>query len=145
MEKTNFHKQKLYALIIAGAALIALMLPWISVSVLGMSQSSNGFRGWGILSLIGIAGVAIFTLLENKAEAYSEAYKKYTGYSFMAIGLGALLFLIRKNQAMGEMEEMAGFVSVNTGFGLWLCLAAGIAGIALMFGLIKVEARVENK
>jgi hypothetical protein len=135
MDQMNFHKQKLFALIVAGIALISLMLPWISINFLGASQSVNGFRRWGILSLIGIIGVGGLTFMGNKAEDYTAEFRKYVMAAFGAIALGALLFLLRKNSVMGG--GIFGDI-VKTGFGLWLCLLAGLAGLALTYGLIKV-------
>jgi hypothetical protein len=134
MEQANFHKLKLYALVVAGVAFVSLLLPWISVSFLGMSESRNGFRDVGILSVVGVAGVVILTLMGNKSEAYTEDFKKFTMLSFAAIALGAIIFLMRKNSAGGF-----GIVEVKTGIGLWLCLLAGLGGVALLYGLIKIE------
>ena len=134
MEQMNFHKQKLYSLIAAGIALVALLLPWISVSFLGASQSWNGLRGWGILSLVGIGGVTALSFVGNKAEDYTEEYKKYVMISFGAIAFGAILFLLRKNSIVGGFDSL-----VQTGIGRWLCLVAGLAGLAFNYGLIKIE------
>jgi hypothetical protein len=134
MEQMNFHKQKLYSLIIAGVALVALLLPWISIEFLGASQSWNGLRRWGILSLVGIGGVVALTFTGNKSEDYNAEYKKYVMISFGAVAAGALLFFLRKSSFTGGISELA-----KTGIGLWLCLIAALAGIALNYGLIKIE------
>ena len=133
MEQMNFHKQKLYSLIAAGVALIAMLLPWISVSFLGASQSWNGFRGWGLLSLIGIIGVAGLSFMGNKAETYTAEFKNYVMIAFAAIAVGALLFFLRKNSVVGGIDNL-----VDTGIGLWICLIAGLGGLAFNYGLIKI-------
>jgi hypothetical protein len=130
MDQMNFHKQKLYALIAAGIALVALILPWISF----FGYSANGFRSWGLLSLAGVAGVGLLSFMGDKAADYTAEYKKYVMIAFAAIAAGALLFLLRKNSYGGGI-----FSGVKTGFGLWLCLLAGLAGLALTYGLIKIE------
>jgi len=140
MEQMNFHKQKLYALIAAAVALISLLLPWISVNFLGASQSWNGFRGWGILSFIGVAGVAVLSLMGNKAEDYSAEYKKYVMIAFGAIALGAVLFFIRKNSVAGGIYNDV----IKTGIGLWICFLAGLGGLALSYGLIKIENKQDS-
>lgn len=134
MEQMNFHKQKLYSLIAVGVALVSLMLPWISISFLGASQSLNGLRNWGVLSLVGIGGVVALSFVGNKAEEYTAEYKKYVMICFGAIAVGALLFFLRKNSIVGGFDNL-----VSTGPGLWLCLVAGLAGLALNYGLIRVE------
>jgi hypothetical protein len=134
MEQMNFHKQKLYALIAAGIAFVALLLPWISVYQI---QSFNGIRGWGILSLLGVIAVVGLTLMEkDKTALYTAENKKYAMIAFGAIALGALLFFLRKNAVVGGamFNDL-----VKTGIGLWICLAAGLAGVALLYGLIKIE------
>jgi hypothetical protein len=137
MEQMNFHKKKLYALIIAGVALVALLLPWLTVDLLGASQSWNGLRKWGILSLFGVLGVGLLAFPGNKAEDYTSDFKKYTMIAFGAIALGALLFYLRKNATSGGL-----FAEVfKTGIGLWICLAAGVAGLLLIYGLIKVPEK----
>jgi hypothetical protein len=133
MDQLNFHKQKLYALIAAGIAFVALLLPWLNV--FGLS-TVNGLRGWGILSLLGVIGVVALTFMEkNRSTEYGPENKKYAMIAFGAIALGALLFFLRKNTLGGGMFNY----SVKTGIGLWICLAAGLAGLALLYGLIKIE------
>jgi hypothetical protein len=138
MEQMNFHKQKLYSLIAAGVALVALLLPWISISFLGTSQSWNGLRNWGILALIGVAGVIALSFMGKKEEDYTPEYKKYSMICFGAVAAGALLFFLRKNSVAGGFGNL-----VKTGIGLWLCLVAGLAGLALSYGLIKIESKSE--
>ena len=137
MEQMNFHKKKLYALIIAVIALIALLLPWLTLDLLGASQSWNGLRKWGVLSLFGVLGVGLLTFLGNKAEDYTSDFKNYTMIAFGAVALGAILFYWRKNATSGGL-----FGEVfKTGIGLWICLAAGIAGLLLIYGLIKIREK----
>ena len=133
MEQMNFHKQKLYSLIVAGIALIAMILPWVSFSfgVFG-GGSANGFRSWGFLSLLGIAGVAVACLMGDKTKEFDEMYKKVVMGSFGAIAGGALIFFLRISSFGG------GFGGVGSGFGLWLCLLAGLAGLGWILGLIKL-------
>lgn len=126
MEQVSLHKQKLYSLIIAGIAFIALILPWVTFGFVG--ASANGFRGWGLLSLAGVAGVAIACLAGNKTIPFDETFKKIALGSFAAIALGAIIFFIR-------ISSVGLF---STGFGLWLCLIAGILGILWVSGMIKL-------
>lgn len=139
MEQMNFHKQKLYSLIAAGVALVALLLPWVSIDFLGASQSWNGLRKWGILSLIGIAGVVALSFMGKKEEDYTAEYKKYIMIAFGAVAAGAILFFLRKNSLVGGVDNL-----LKTGIGLWLCLVAGLAGLAFNYGLIKIESKSET-
>jgi hypothetical protein len=136
MSQLNFHKQKLYALIAAAIALISLLLPWVNINFLGYTTSANGIRGWGILSLIGVIGVAGLTFMTEKMMEYTQPFKNYVTICFGAIALGAVLFLLRKNSMAGGIY---GTDIVHTGIGLWICLVAGLGGLAITYGLIKVR------
>jgi len=133
MEQMNFHKQKLYSLIVAVVAFISLILPWITISYGFGSGSVNGFRSWGILSLLGIAGIAVACFMGDKTKPFDDNSKKIAMASFGAVALGALVFFLRLN------SYGVGFGGVSAGFGLWICLLAGLVGIAWVAGLIKLE------
>ena len=142
MENVNLHKQKLYALIVAGVALISLILPWMTVSYdfggfggAGGSRSANGFRGWGYLSLIGVIVVVIASLLGDKTKGYEAMHKNLALAGFALVVVGAVIFFIR----IGSVGN-AGFMGVKTGpgFGLWIAIIAGLAGLGWVSGLIKM-------
>jgi hypothetical protein len=138
MEQMNFHKQKLYALISAAVALVGLLLPWLSFFM----GSVNGMRGWGVLSLLGVIAIVLLTIMGNKPEDYTAEFKKYVMISFGAIALGALLFLLRKSSFSGGMY---GSDFIKTGIGLWITLLAGLAGFALIYGLINIQGKPGTK
>ena len=127
---SNLHKQKLYSLVIAGLALITLFLPWITVGFLG---SLNGFRGWGIFSLLGILGVAVTAFAGNKTMAYDDTMRKVAAGAFGAIALGALIFALTKSSSYGPFA--------GTGVGTWICLVVGLMGLILTLGLIKIPEK----
>ena len=133
MEQLNFHKQKLYSLVIAGIALISLILPWQTVSFGGFGAASvNGFHGWGLLTLIGVIAVAVISWMGNKTAPYDENQKKIVMGGFGAIAVGALLALVTMPQF------------VKGGIGLWIGLIAGAAGLALLLGFIKIPEKPNN-
>ena len=63
--------------------------------------------------------------------------------AFAAIAVGALLFMLRKNSVAGGGELFGDIV--KTGIGLWICLVAGLAGVALLYGFIKIENKMPAK
>lgn len=126
MEQMNFHKQKLYALILAVIAFISLFLPWISM---GMFGSANGFRGWGLLSFLGVIGVVGSCFLGDKSAPFDDTFKKVALGSFAATSVGALIFYFNLG---------SGFIRLDSGFGLWLCLVLGILGILWVIGIVKL-------
>src|SRR5258705_13080928 len=93
----TMHKQRLYSLIIAVVALITMICPWATVQVLFASGSINGFNGWGWLSFLGIAAVAVSAFLGNKEQTHDPMSKNIVMAGFGGIALGALLFLVTKN------------------------------------------------
>lgn len=145
MENLGFHKSKLYSLILAGVALISLLLPWISVSAGGFGGASkNGFGGWGLVVLLGIGAVAAACFMGNKALSFDEMGKKLVLGGFGAIVGGAVIYLIRIF-TMGGGGTYGGLVKVSPGLGLFLGLVAGAIGLLLALGKIKVPKSIDDK
>jgi hypothetical protein len=90
-----------------------------------------------------VIAVVILSMLGTKTEDYTADFKKYTMIAFGAIALGALLFFVRKTSVVGG--SIFGDDLVKTGIGLWICLIAGLGGVALILGLIKPGNKVVTK
>jgi hypothetical protein len=143
MENLGFHKSKLYSLILAGVALISLLLPYVTVSMGGYGgASANGFKGWGLLVLVGVGVVAASCFMGNKALAYDDMGKKLVLGGFGAIAGGAAIYLIRI-LTMGGGKYSG--LKVSPGFGLFIGLAAGVIGLLLAMGKIKVPKSIDDK
>jgi len=144
MENLGFHKQKLYSLILAGLALISLLLPWITVSAGGFGGASkNGFGGWGLLALIGVGVVAAACFMGDKSKTFDEMGKKLALGGFGAIAGGGLIYLIRILTYGGG--KYGGIVKTSPGFGLFIGLAAGVIGLLLLLGMVKVPKSIDDK
>lgn len=131
MEQMNFHKQKLYALIAAGAALVALLLPWAKVSYGGFGGGSdNGLRGEGLISLLGIIAVAVAAFMGDKTKMFEGNFKNIALGGFGAIILGAVIAFINVG------SKGAGIV--KPGFGIYLAILIGVAGLLFLLGVIKI-------
>ena len=134
MEQMNFGKQKLYSLIVAGIALVAIILPWVTISFGGFGGGSvNGFHSWGLLSVLGVGAVVASCFMGDKSKEFDANTKKIAMAGFGGIALGALLFFLRISSFGGGVSS-----AVHAGIGLWICLIAGAAGLAWIFGLIKL-------
>jgi hypothetical protein len=143
MENLGFHKSKLYSLILAGVALISMLLPWISVSAGGFGGGSkNGFGGWGLLALLGIAAVAASCFMGDKSKGYDDMGKKIALGGFGAIAAGAVIYLIRVLTMGGGY---GGMIKVSPGLGLFLGLAAGAIGLLLLLGIVKMPKSIDDK
>ena len=148
MEKLGFHKSKLYSLILAGVALISMILPWFSVKAaggfgMGYGVSKNGFGSWGLAVLAGIALVAASCFMGDKSKPYDDMGKKLALGGFGAIAGGALIYLIRILTFGGG--KYGGIVKYSPAIGLFLGLAAGAFGLLLLLGIVKVPSSIDNK
>ena len=131
MENLNFHKQKLYSLIIAGVGAISCLLPWWKISF-GESfggYSINGLHGLGWLSFLGFiaAGVVTF-VMGDKTKIYEGQEKTIVMACFGGAGGIALIQFLRQTS----------FAS----FGIFLAIIAGAAGVLWIMEIIKLP---ENK
>jgi hypothetical protein len=122
MEQMNFHKQKLYALIIAGVGVISCLLPWYKIDFGFISNSVNGMHGVGIIAFLGFLGAGIVTFIGgDKARPFEGQFKLIAAACFAGAGLFALIQFISETRF--------------TSFGLWLAIIAGIAGAAVVYVL----------
>jgi hypothetical protein len=144
----NLHRQRLVALGIALVALISMLLNWSSpkAGITGI-ESQNGFASWGFMSLAGILGVAAISFIGDKSQPYSGQFKQIVIAGFGLIALGAVIFMIRIftgssefNTLFGDRQSFKLSDLVKPGFGLFLCIAAGLGGLVLISGIIKIPA-----
>jgi hypothetical protein len=137
------HQKRLFAMIEAAIAFIALLLPWTTYKVQlgffgggGSIPSNNGFRSWGFLVLLGILGVFVCSIMGDRTKNYENNLKLGAMGSFGAIVLGAIIYLIRVN-SYGQLQDNFGNpVSANGGVGLWIAMLAGIIGILWVGGVL---------
>jgi hypothetical protein len=131
MENLNLHKQKLYALIVAGVGLISVFLPWWHFSFGGFgSYSVNGMRDLGIITFLGFLGAGgVIFAMGDKTKPFDGQPKLIAAACFAGAGLFALIQFLR--------------VSSNTSIGLYLSILAGAAGAVLVW-VIKPE-QLEGK
>ena len=130
----NLHQQKLYALIIGGVGLLGMILPWASTPGFGGfgGSSVNGFQGWGILSLFGIIGVLVSSLIGDKTKVYDQNMQYVVIGGFAALTLGAFIYFM-------QISGNKGMMGLKSGIGLWFCILPGIIGILWVTGILKVS------
>ncbi len=146
MEQMKFHKQKLYSLILAGVAIISMLLPWFSVKAsggYGFGVSKNGFGSWGLLALIGAGVVVAACFMGDKSKVFDDMGKKLALGGFGAIAGGAIIYLIRILSVGGG--KYGGMVKASPGIGLFLGLVAGALGLLILLGMIKPPKALDDK
>ena len=116
------HKQKQYALIIAGIGVIAMFLPWYKIPFGFVSGSVNGLHDVGIIAFLGFlaAGVLVF-LSGDKTKPFEGQFKLIAAGCFAGAALFTLIQFLNQTHF--------------TSFGMWLSLLAGIAGAVLVYVL----------
>src|SRR6266536_3200206 len=55
MNFQTMSRQRKFIMIAAAAGIISVFLPWVTVSIFGESQSTNGFRSYGIVVFLAFA------------------------------------------------------------------------------------------
>lgn len=140
MENLNFHKSKLYSLILAGVGLLALFLPWFTLGGFG---NKNGLGSWGLLFLLGLGLVAAACFMGNKSLVFDEMGRKLVLGGFGAMTAGAAIYLIRILTMGGG--QYGGYIKLSPGIGLFLGLAVGVIGLLLALGKISVPKSIDDK
>jgi hypothetical protein len=147
MQSTGLHQRKLYAIIEAAIAFLALLLPWTRYKMGGFNMfyggggggsidPDNGFRSWGWLVVIGVLGVIVTSLLGDKTKEYDKNMKLGAMGSFALIALGAIIYFTRLS-SVGTLQTREGIpVTVASGMGIWSALVAGLIGLAWVSGVL---------
>jgi peptidoglycan/LPS O-acetylase OafA/YrhL len=122
MNFQTMSKQRKFVLISAAVGFISMFLPWISVSVLGFSQSVNGMHDKGILVFICFIICGGLAYLGDQTRNLD---KNMWGVTLLA-GAVALLFIIWfYSQASGNGMGVS-FI----GFGVYIAALASIGILA---------------
>ncbi len=124
------NKQRKFILISAAIGVISIFLPWVTISVMGMGSSVNGFHGVGIVVFLSFAGAIIIALMGDQ----TKSLDKTMWLAALAAGVIAFLFTLiaaASNDASGGM----GLVDASLGIGIWLAFISsiGISASAWMF------------
>jgi hypothetical protein len=135
MNFQTLNRQRKFILLAALAGLIAMFLPWVTVSadtdltdsIFGkqaMSLSENGMHGSGIIVFLSYLFAIALALLSEQ----TRTFEKTSWLCAMAAGAVALLFtiILLANTPTGSM----GFAKTSPGYGAWISLLASAAVLA---------------
>lgn len=127
MNFQTMSKQRKFVLISAAVGFISMFLPWISVSMMGYSQSVNGMHDKGILVFLCFVASGVIAYLGDQTKNLDKTMWAVT----LLAGAIALLFTIWfYSQASGSILG-----SSFIGFGVYIAAIAsiGILASAYMF------------
>lgn len=120
MDFQTMNKQRKFLLIVSGVGIIAMFLPWIRVSILGIvAGSSNGMHGSGIVVFLCFLACGIISFMGDQAKALEKTMWMIT---LLLAGIAALIMIIHFFRVMDAMS----FLSI----GFYLAL---ICSLALLF------------
>jgi uncharacterized membrane protein len=117
MNFQTMSKQRKFILIAAAVGIIAMFLPWIQISFMGITAGSiNGMHGGGILVFLCFAACGAITLVGDQTRPLD---KTMWMVSLIASGLAALIMVINFLRALDAIS----FFSV----GFYLAIVASLA------------------
>ncbi|CAF0787581.1 unnamed protein product [Rotaria sordida] len=131
-------KQRKFVAIAAIVGVIAMFLPWASVSAMGYSNSVNGLHGVGYLAFLAFGGAIAVSMIGKQDENLDKRMW------IVALGCGAIAFLITLYALLDLPSGGGGFVSVNIGVGLYLALAAGAGVVACAWIFKKADDTLQS-
>lgn len=133
MNFQTLHKQRKFILVAAVVGIIAVFLPWKTISAgilgMGMSEGISGFRGAGIVAFLAFLGAGIVPLFGDQTKALDSSSWLIT---LLAGVIALICVLINVFTTMGSGM---GFVEMGVGIGCWVALVAslGVAAFSWMF------------
>lgn len=119
MNFQTMNQQRKYILIAAAVGVIAMFLPWVEVSLMGMSQTaSNGMHGKGVLIFICFLGCGLLAIMGDQLRALDNAMWVVV---LIAGALGLLLTLW-----VWSSVGSSAFGMVQPGFGIYIAALSAI-------------------
>ena len=130
------NRQRKFILLTAAIGIISVFLPWITISIFGVTESVNGFHGSGVLVFILFLTTGIITWMGNQ----DQPLEKNAWFVVLLCGAIALVSAIIKiTSSSGSIDGEIGLPGVGLGLGVWLAIASS-AGIILFAWLFKRPA-----
>ncbi len=125
MNFQTINKQRKFVLISAAIGFISMFLPWISVSILGYSQSVNGMHDKGILVFLCFVASGVIAYLGDQTKNLERSMWMVTLFA------GALALLIIIWFYTQAADSFMG--SSMIGFGLYIAAIAAIGILAASY------------
>jgi hypothetical protein len=120
MDFQTMNKQRIYLLIVSGIGVIAMFLPWIRISIMGIvAGSTNGMHDTGILVFLCFLGCGILAFLGDQAKPLDKTMWMITMLLSVIAAAIMVIWFFRMTDAMSFLS-----------FGFYLAL---ICSLALVF------------
>jgi amino acid transporter len=129
-------RQRKLIFIAAVAGIVAMFLPWITISAGGIFEgtgesgiSENGMHGTGVIVFLSFLGALALSLMGDQTKGLDK-----TNWQ-IALGVGAAALLFGIIVVAGSQTGSVGFVKSSIGLGAWIALlaAAGVLASAWVF------------
>ena len=125
------NKQRLSVLLAAGAGVVGTLMPWVTVSMFGISKSESGIGTGDGKIIIVLFGIACLVSLLGDWRFGVEGGARIGA---IVLGLvGAIIALMDINNFHEKVGGMGGLASI--GFGLYLIVIAGVLLPILAFAV----------
>src|SRR5664279_5727761 len=135
MNFQTMNKQRKFVLIAAAIGVISMFLPWISVSVLGYSQTVNGMHDKGILVFLCFAASGIIAYLGDQTKNLDKTMWAVT---LIAGAVALLMILWFYFDVTGNGSPFGGsFI----GFGLYI---SGLASLGILISAYAFRSPTDN-
>src|SRR5437868_4442300 len=125
MNFQTMSKQRKFVLIAAAVGVISMFLPWISISVLGFTQSENGMHDIGILAFLCFIVSGVIAYMGD----HTKSLDKNTWGIVLIAGILALLSAIWFYHKATDSIMGTSLV----GFGLYISIVAAIGVLAAAY------------
>ncbi len=125
------NKQRLSVLLAAGAGVVGTLMPWFTVSMLGMSQSESGIGTGDGKIIIVLFGIACLLSLAGDWRFGVEGGARIVA-SILGL-VGAIIAIMDINNFHTKIGGFGGMASI--GFGLYLIVIAGFLLPILAFAV----------
>lgn len=133
MDFQTMSKQRKFILIASAVGIISMFLPWFSVSMFGVSQSTNGMHGWGILAFFCFVITGLIALYGNQKVNLDRSMWMLT----MILAIVPLIVAITTYSKMSDSFMGTEFI----GFGVYI---AGIASVAVLASAWLFKSPTDN-
>lgn len=127
------NKQRKFVLISAAIGFISMFLPWVSISMLGFSQSVNGMHDKGILVFLCFVASGAIAYLGDQTKNLGKTPWSAT---LLAGALALLIIIWFYSQATGSFMGASAI-----GFGLYI---AGLSAIGILASAYLFRSPTDN-